>query len=434
MPKYNDGHIPTVHLGINLNIMDYVLDMAIDLKAAILFLIITVLFIYVPGFNSTILRPLLSFMLVLFVPGYTMIAVVYPGKDDIGGLERAVLSFAVSICAVPILGFILNYTSWGVRMDPLVLFIILFTIVCVLIANMRRHRLNAPERFSVDIIGSLRSARAYLLPPSEEKSDRMLTGVLLLAVIISLGTAAYVIGMPKSNDHFTELYLLGPNGTTSNYTTKFYLGDEKPFTLDIVNHEKRSVTYDLVAHLDSDANSTEVYRDQFTLADNATLEKMINIKPDRPGTNMRLTFDLYADGNMTAPYRQVYLWVKIIQQGEKFTGFDVLGQDGISASRIANYTIGDIRQYNIQVLNNEYQDETYFLAIMLNDGINRTTMDTELFTVPADEIWQKGINIKPDHVGTNMTMEFLLFKNDTRNLPYKSFYVTTNVIPLTNEL
>jgi uncharacterized membrane protein len=403
------------------------LEISTDLKMVIIFLILAAAFIFVPGLNDTLLRPLFSFALVLFVPGYVAISAFYPGKSDIGGIERAVLSFAASICVVPLLGFALNFTSWGVTLEPVAAATILFTIVFVLIAYKRRLDLPAGERFSIDFKGALREARAYLLPTGESTNNRALTLLLLATLAITIGTAVYIVAMPNNGDHFTEFYLLGPNGTASNYTTKYYLGDQKPITIGIVNHELRDVDYDLIVHLDNGTNSTNLYQEHLTLADNQTLEKPIMIQPDQAGSGMKLVFDLYADGNMTAPYRQTYLWINVIKIGDKYTDFKVLNTDGTPASPGLDLTLGSGKNYTISILNNEYHDMEFFLAITLNDGRNRTTLDTELFTAPADEVWQQTINVIPDRTGDRMTLEFRLYDNSNRTLPYKESYITANV-------
>jgi len=45
--------------------------------------------------------------LVLFLPGYTLIATLFPRKDDLDGIERVALSFGLSIAITPLLGLAL---------------------------------------------------------------------------------------------------------------------------------------------------------------------------------------------------------------------------------------------------------------------------------------------------------------------------------------
>ena len=54
------------------------------------------------------LRILLGGPFVLFFPGYTMVAALFPGRDDLEGLERLGLSLGLSIAVLPLMGLVLN--------------------------------------------------------------------------------------------------------------------------------------------------------------------------------------------------------------------------------------------------------------------------------------------------------------------------------------
>jgi uncharacterized membrane protein len=119
--------------------------------------------------------------------------------------------------------------------------------------------------------------------------------------------------VPKQGEKFTEFYILGPDGKADKYPTKYTLGDQKPVIVGVVNHEYRNVTYDLIVSLNDSTTVSNIYSEQLTLGDNQTWEKNINLMPDRIGTNMKMEFLLYADGNMTTPYRECHLWVNVTQ-------------------------------------------------------------------------------------------------------------------------
>ncbi len=116
----------------------FMIDLASDLTLVLGFTVITLGFIFVPYINETIIRSALGLVLVLFLPGYTFIAVLFPGKADISDFERGVLSFGLSVALVPLIGFALNYTPWGIRLVPITICLGAFTVVCSLVANARR--------------------------------------------------------------------------------------------------------------------------------------------------------------------------------------------------------------------------------------------------------------------------------------------------------
>jgi uncharacterized membrane protein len=285
----------------------------IDLTFMIVYVLIAVASVYLPLVSETIIRSALMLGMLLLVPGYALIAALFPGKGDIDAIQRIALSFGLSIAVTSLIGLALNFTPWGIRPDPLVVCLTFFTIVCAAAANYRRHGMKPEERFSVDFRKVVSDARAELFPAGEGRLDRTLTVILLLAIVVSVAVLAFVIAVPLQGEKFTEFYILGPDGKAGKYPESFQLGDEKPVIVGIVNHEYLDMDYDLVIALNDSNNLTQLYSDRMTLADNETWERPIPVKPDQAGTDMELEFLLYANGNMTAPCQDLHLWISVTQ-------------------------------------------------------------------------------------------------------------------------
>ncbi|MGB5099959.1 MAG: DUF1616 domain-containing protein, partial [Methanothrix sp.] len=81
-----------------------------DLFAIVVFVVISAIFIIVPPLNETPLRAVLGFILVLFVPGYVFVTALFPGSDELNGIERLALSIGLSICIAVFIGIALNYS------------------------------------------------------------------------------------------------------------------------------------------------------------------------------------------------------------------------------------------------------------------------------------------------------------------------------------
>jgi uncharacterized membrane protein len=64
------------------------------------------------GLSETVFRNILGLPLVLFLPGYALIAALFPAKSDLDVLKEQPLSFGLSIAVVPLIGLGLNYTPW----------------------------------------------------------------------------------------------------------------------------------------------------------------------------------------------------------------------------------------------------------------------------------------------------------------------------------
>jgi len=43
---------------------------------------------------------------------------LYPRGDELTPLERLALSIGLSLAVVPLVGLVLNYTPWGIRLVP----------------------------------------------------------------------------------------------------------------------------------------------------------------------------------------------------------------------------------------------------------------------------------------------------------------------------
>ena len=91
-------------------------DFPKDLALVILLTLSCIPFVLIPPLNETPVRIVLGLLLVLFLPGYSLIAALFPGKGDLDGIERIALSFGLSIAVVPLLGLALNYTPFGSRL------------------------------------------------------------------------------------------------------------------------------------------------------------------------------------------------------------------------------------------------------------------------------------------------------------------------------
>ncbi|NOQ33541.1 MAG: DUF1616 domain-containing protein [Methanosarcinales archaeon] len=125
-----------------------------DLTLVILLTLSCMLFVLIPPLNETPVRVVLGLLLVLFLPGYSLIAALFPGKEDLDSIERIALSFGLSIAVVPLLGLVLNYTSYGIRLVPILVVLSVFTVLLAVVACVRRLGLPEGERFVV-VVGEL---------------------------------------------------------------------------------------------------------------------------------------------------------------------------------------------------------------------------------------------------------------------------------------
>lgn len=133
---------------------------------------LTLGFVFLPHLNETVIRPIIGLAFIFFVPGYVLVTALFPGKKAITLLERAGLSFGLSIAISPLVALFLNYTPYGVVLEPLLVALAAVTLAFMLVAVIRRRRLPAAERFSFSCRKVYECAhRAF--PQSDRQFDRV---------------------------------------------------------------------------------------------------------------------------------------------------------------------------------------------------------------------------------------------------------------------
>jgi len=113
-------------------------------------IIASVIFTTFPPLSNTPLRIILGFPLVLFLPGYSLICALFPKKDELNAIEKIALSIGLSIAVVVIIGLVLNYTPWGIRLGPVLLAISSFTLILGGIGEMRGKGIKNSKNISID--------------------------------------------------------------------------------------------------------------------------------------------------------------------------------------------------------------------------------------------------------------------------------------------
>lgn len=352
-----------------------------DLAAVVVLVAVTCLTILVPGINETPLRIIFGLPFVLFLPGYALIAALFPeegtsptedgpsptdeeaiesdeGDDSthdadsqtdesdtggvgglsltgagtnrgIDGIERVALSFGLSIAVVPLLGLVLNFTPWGIRLVPILVSVAGFTIGMTGVAATRRRALPEEDRFHVPYRRWLEAGRSELFEP-ETRLDGVLNVLLVCSILLAVGSVAYAVAVPPQGETFTEFYMLTEDDdgelVAAGYPTNFTVGESQPVVLGVGNHEATAVDYTVVVQLqqvEQTNNETTILDrqelDRFqvpTIGNNETWQGEYDISPTQVGENLRLQFLLYKDGVPGAPtqenaYRDIHLWLNV---------------------------------------------------------------------------------------------------------------------------
>ncbi|QLK26368.1 DUF1616 domain-containing protein [Natrinema zhouii] len=253
-----------------------------DLAAVLVATALVIAVAFAPGLRETPLRVPVGIAFVLFVPGYALVAALFPegdrsvdtdsGDDPTGTtddgtdrlrwfgngngidvVDRFSLSIVLSAVIVPTIGLAMNYTPWGIRINPVVAAVSAVTVLVTIVAVYRRRAVVPAARFSV--LG--RESRARIrqsLIPRNTRSDAVLNGLLAIAVVLAVASVGFAVVAPglsndvsaSSDDGFSAISLLDDDG---DLLTNSSADDGTPdeFTVGIENNEQRTVTYTVVA-------------------------------------------------------------------------------------------------------------------------------------------------------------------------------------------
>jgi len=263
-------------------------------------LLVIVLIVVVILVSSGILRIILGLPVVLFFPGYVLVLAIFPKKEGMGGIERIALSFGLSIAVVPIIGLILNFTWWGITLESTLYSVASFIFVVSIIAVVRRKRLQERERFEFGF-------QLRLPPWSGSAWDKVLSVVLVIAILGALGMLGYVIASPRVGEKFTEFYILGPGEEATDYPQEFNIGETYEVVLGIINHEHQEVSY-LVEIRTAETLIGEL--GPVVLEHDQEWEREVSFTLVKSGDNQKVEFLLYKQGQNEV-YRSLHLWVNV---------------------------------------------------------------------------------------------------------------------------
>jgi len=343
-----------------------------DLAAVVSLVILTNLAVLLPVVQETPLRVVFGLPFVLFIPGYVFIAALFPeagespvaDADELGestdgtgdrsgidGIERVALSFGLSIAVVPLIGLVLNFTPWGIRLVPILVSVSGFTLIAAGIAAVRRRELPEEERFRVPYRAWIAAGREELFEP-DSRGDAALNVLLVLSIVLATASVGYAVAVPKGGERFTELYLLTETDegelVADDYPTEFVAGEPRSLVVGIGNHEHETVQYTVVAEIQrveierenvstpggTPVNGStgvrnvsitvledrEVARFGPELNHNETWTRQHEVATTLTGDRLRLTYLLYRDDPPADPtvddaYRSIWLWVNVSESG-----------------------------------------------------------------------------------------------------------------------
>ncbi len=319
----------------------------IDLTAVLFLTVATVSVALLPGVRETVLRPIVGLLFIVWAPGWAVIAALFPGAsrnidfDDIpndlpfsgaelqelvlgggdgadqaasrtvdpylGGIERLALSLGVGVAVVALAGLTLNYTPWPIALGPILGTLGSITVLCTIIAAVRRSNVARFERFTVPV-GSVRN----LFAGPWSRTDYVLNGALVVGALLLIGTLAFTIATPAPDDRYSNFWVLTEDEEgemiAGNYTEVLTTDADRELVAGVENNEYEDILYVVVVQLQEVERTDEEIRvverqevDRFEqhVQSDEQWQQNHNIEIEETDEELRVQYLLY---KIEAPY------------------------------------------------------------------------------------------------------------------------------------
>jgi uncharacterized membrane protein len=179
---------------------------------------------------------LLGLPFILFIPGYLLLLCIFPNNtSELDPIYKFGISIGLSISVVPLIGILLYYSPFGLNLISILTSIFIIILLSGIIAIYHWQKLPQQKQLTI----------SFNVPrlKSKSKFDQILMFFLLVTIIISIITAAFISFSPKKQELSTEFYILGITGKTTNYPENLKIGQNSNVTIGLINHEYKTINY-----------------------------------------------------------------------------------------------------------------------------------------------------------------------------------------------
>lgn len=121
----------------------------LDFLAIIILALLSIVTVSIPLLNESILKYILGVIFVFIIPGYALLAFLFPRKQSLEKLERLGLAVILSLVLASIVGLMLNYTPLGIRLRDLLLVAAILSLIFIIIAYLRIKNIPKEGRYTI---------------------------------------------------------------------------------------------------------------------------------------------------------------------------------------------------------------------------------------------------------------------------------------------
>lgn len=149
-----------------------------------------------------------------------------------------------------------------------------------------------------------------LLPSKPQWGERLLSGLLMAVIVLTIGSIIYLSNLPNTGEALTEFYILGMDGKAAQYPVNVLVGNPVQLTLGIINHERQKTDYRVVISISGTENQTI---NGISLDKEEKWEGPVSFTPNITEERQKVTLFLYKLPQDSQP-QELYIWVSIKSQ------------------------------------------------------------------------------------------------------------------------
>jgi uncharacterized membrane protein len=138
-------------------------------------------------------------------------------------------------------------------------------------------------------------------------TDKVLTTILIAAILGGIASLGYTIASPASGRGFTEFYIVGPDGEAGNYPANLVIGQEGEVRIGIISRERETTSYQITTEIDG---ARQAETSPLILTPDEKWEGVMGFTPEKVGDNQKVAFSLYKNETIE-PYLELFLWIDV---------------------------------------------------------------------------------------------------------------------------
>jgi len=321
------------------------LFLPVDLAVTVAFALVGTVVLFVWD-GSQLLHAVVGVPLLLFLPGYVVVAAAFPESADaatsdqpfdpspadpaatVDGVERAALAFGMSVALLPVVALAIALSPFSLSRSPIVAAFVGLICVGAVVAALRRARLAPDRRYRVPVARWVADLRGGLFG-TDRWYGGLVNAVLIVSVLVATATMGYALAMPQDGESYSSLALLTENDSgdveAAGYPTNFTAGESAELVVSVENNEGTETNYTVVAvvqRVDPTAEGVRVLeqreldRIDATVAPGETWQRTHEVAPELVGEDLRLQYYLYRGDvpetvNDDTAYRRAYLSIDV---------------------------------------------------------------------------------------------------------------------------